>query len=53
MVKQHFKRKITIILLSISLNMCLDSFFEYPQHMFWSKKIRKTHSYLEGWLFMI
>ena len=47
LVKQKIKnkkRKIAIIFLSISLNMCLgcpkelshqDSSFEYPQHMFW------------------
>ena len=43
-VKQFFERKIAIILVSISLNMCFgcskepshrDGSFEYPQHMFW------------------
>ena len=43
-VKQKFKRKIVVISLSISLNMCFgcskepshqDSAFEYPQNMFW------------------
>ena len=29
-------RKIVIIFLPISLNMChRDGYFEYPQHMFW------------------
>ena len=43
-VKQKKKRKIAIIFLSISLNMCVwcskepshrDGSFEYLQHMFW------------------
>ena len=43
-VKQNDLRKIVIIFLSISLNMCFvcsketsipDGSFEYPQHMFW------------------
>ena len=49
-VKQLFKRKIAVIFLSVSLNMCFGcsketlhqgSSFEYPQHMFWlrNKKI--------------
>ena len=50
-------RKIVIIFLSISLNLCfvclkelshLDDSFEYPQHRFWlrNKKKSVTHSYL-------
>ena len=44
LVKQIFKRKIVIIFLPTSLNMCFgcskelshrDGSFEYPQHMFW------------------
>ena len=45
---KKFNRKIGIIFLSISLNMCFgcskepsrsdrDDSFEYPQHMFWSR----------------
>ena len=43
-VNQIFERKIVIIFLSISLNMCFgcskepshrDGSFEYPQYMFW------------------
>ena len=51
------ERKIMIIFLSISLNMCLgcskepshwDSSFEYPQHMFWLRFFfSNMHSYLE------
>ena len=60
-VKQTFERKIAIIFLSISLNMCFgcskepshrDGSFEYPQHMFWLRSKEKnlvTHSYLGAW----
>ena len=45
-VKHFFSRKIAIIFLSISINMCFgcskeqshrESSFEYPQHMFWMR----------------
>ena len=56
-VKQINLRKIAIILLTISLNMCFgcskepshrDGSFEYPQHMFWlrNKKIISSYALL-------
>ena len=50
-VKQKCRRKIAIIFLSISLNMCFgDGYFEYLQHMFWlrKKKIIYSHALLFG-----
>ena len=60
-VKQKIKRKIEIIFLSISLNMCFgcsnepsrrDGSFEYPQHMFClkNKKIIFNYAFLSGGL---
>ena len=49
-VKQKKKRKIVIIFLPTSLNMCFgcskvpshrDGSFEYPQHMFWLRNKKK------------
>ena len=48
------QRKIAIIFLSISLNICFGSSkaFEYPQHMFWlkTKKIIFSYALLSGGL---
>ena len=50
-VKQNNLRKIAIVLLSISLNMCFgcskepshwDGSFEYPQHMFWLRNTKNN-----------
>ena len=51
-LSKHFQRKMLIIVLSISLNMCFgyakepshwDGSFEYPQHMFWVRNKKKNH----------
>ena len=59
-VEHSFSRKIAIIYVSISLNMCFgcskepsqkDGSFEYPQHMFWlrnKQKIIFSYALLSG-----
>ena len=51
----HYEGKITIILLSINLNMCFgclneqshrDGSFEYPQHMFWLRNTEINFEFL-------
>ena len=53
-LSKSFERKIVIILLSISLNMCFgcskesshwDGSFEYPQHMLWLRNKKNIFSY--------
>ena len=57
---KNFQCKITIIFLSISLNMCFgcskepslwDGSFEYPQHMFWLRNKKKNSCLLTPHLY--
>ena len=61
LVKQKFQRKIVIIFLYISLNMCFgcskepshrDGSYEYPKQMFWlrNKKIIFSYALISGGL---
>ena len=47
---KQFSVKLRFFFLSISLNMCFDGSFEYPEHMFWLRNKKKNQISTRYWV---